>query len=56
MRLERAKALLTNSTLSVEEIARQTFQTDSKHFISVFRRATATTPMVYRRQRAYHQL
>ena len=56
VRLERAKALLTNSTLSVEEIARQTFQTDSKHFISVFRRATATTPMVYRRQRAYHQL
>jgi LacI family transcriptional regulator len=56
VRLERAKALLTNSSLSVEEIARQTFQTDSKHFISVFRRATGTTPMVYRRQRAYHQL
>ncbi|HEY0966977.1 MAG TPA: DNA-binding transcriptional regulator [Opitutaceae bacterium] len=56
VRMERAKALLTNSSLSVEEIARQTFQTDSKHFISVFRRATGTTPMVYRRQRAYHQL
>lgn len=56
VRLDRAKALLSNSTISVEEIARQTFQTDSKHFISVFRSATGMTPTVYRRQRAYHQL
>jgi LacI family transcriptional regulator len=56
VRLERAKALLTNSTLSIEEVARQTFQTDSKHFIAVFRAATGATPMRYRKQRAYHQL
>jgi len=56
VRMERAKALLTNSSLSVEEVARQTFQTDSKHFISVFRKATGMTPLVYRRQRSYHQL
>jgi LacI family transcriptional regulator len=52
VRLERAKALLINSKLSVEEIARQTFQTDATHFISVFRSATGVTPTVYRRQRA----
>lgn len=51
VRLERAKALLSNSTLSVEEVARQTFQTDAKHFIVVFRRATGSTPMRYRKQR-----
>ena len=56
VRLERAKALLTNSTLSVEEVARQTFQTDANHFIVVFRRATGSTPMRYRKQRADHQL
>jgi LacI family transcriptional regulator len=56
VRLERAKALLTNSTLSVEDVARQTFQTDAKHFISVFRSAAGVTPMRYRKQRAYHQL
>lgn len=56
VRLERAKALLTNSSLTVEEVARQTFQTDAKHFIAVFRRAAGVTPMDYRRQRAYHQL
>jgi LacI family transcriptional regulator len=56
VRLERAKALMTNSMLSVEEVARQTFQTDAKHFIAVFTRATGVTPMRYRKQRAYHQL
>ncbi len=56
VRLERAKSLLTNSILSVEEIARQTFRTDAKHFITVFRRATGNTPLRYRKQRAYHQL
>lgn len=56
VRMDRAKALLSNSSISVEEIARQTFQTDSKHFISVFRSSTGMTPTAYRRQRAYHQL
>jgi LacI family transcriptional regulator len=56
VRLERAKALLTNSALSVEDVARQTFQTDANHFIAVFRRATGSTPMRYRKQQAYHQL
>lgn len=51
VRLERAKALLVNSTLSIEEVGRQSFLTDAKHFISVFRRSTGSTPMEYRKQR-----
>ncbi len=53
VRLERAKALLTNSSMSVEDVARQTFQTDARHFIAVFRQATGSTPMRYRRQRTH---
>lgn len=56
VRLERAKALLVSSSQPVEEVARQTFRTDAKHFIAVFRRATGATPMEYRRQRAQHPL
>lgn len=53
IRLERAKALLVNSTLSIEEVGRQTFMTDAKHFISVFRESTDSTPMDYRKKRIY---
>lgn len=56
VRIERAKALLVNSTRSIEDVARQTFQTDAKHFISVFGRATGVTPMEFRKQRHTHGL
>lgn len=56
VRLERAKALLSNSALSVEDVARKTFQTDAKHFVAVFRKIVGCTPLHYRKQRSYHQL
>jgi len=55
VRLERAKALLTYSNLAVEDIARQTFQTDSRHFIQTFRANTGVTPMHYRKSHSLHR-
>lgn len=56
VRFERAKALLTNSALSVDEVAQKTFQTDTKHFVAMFRKMAGCTPVQYRKQRSYHQL
>lgn len=51
IRLQRAKELLAQPALSVEEVARQAFQTDVKHFIGAFRRMTGLTPFHFRRQK-----
>lgn len=53
VRLERAKALLSNSSLPVDEIARKTFQTGTKHFVAAFRRIIGCTPHNYRKQRTH---
>lgn len=55
VRLERAKALLTYSVLPIEEIARQSFLTDARHFIQTFRQATGVTPMRFRKLRSFHR-
>lgn len=53
VRVERAKDLLRNTTMSVTAIAERTFYTDAKHFIVVFRRVTGNTPLHYRKQNSF---
>lgn len=48
-RIEIAKRLLTETTLSVEEIARSTGFIASSHLIRAFKLTVGTTPLVYRR-------
>lgn len=55
VRLERAKALLTYSNLSIDDVARQTFQTEARHFIETFRKATGSTPMRFRKAHSMHR-
>jgi LacI family transcriptional regulator len=50
VRLERAKDLLRNSTLSVAAVAERAGYAESKNFIAVFRRATGLTPLRYRKK------
>jgi LacI family transcriptional regulator len=50
VRLERAKELLRETTLSVAQIAERVGYAESKYFIAVFHRAVGTTPLRYRRQ------
>lgn len=52
VRLERAKDLLRNSSLSVATVAERIGYSEAKHFIVAFRRAVATTPLRYRKQAA----
>ena len=50
IRLENAKQLLRDTTLSVMDIALQVGYDSSEHFIRTFRKHTGTTPSEYRRQ------
>jgi AraC family transcriptional regulator len=47
-RIERAKALLSESALPLIEIAARLGFTDQSHFINTFRKMTAVTPRAYR--------
>lgn len=47
-RVERAKTLLTTTTLSIKEIADQTGISDTNHFAKFFRKETGCSPTVYR--------
>lgn len=53
-RLERAKALLLDPNLSVQEVARLSGYPSPSHFCAQFREATAATPAVWRQQAAAH--
>ena len=48
MRMERARALLSESDLPLAEVAAQVGFADQSHFTSAFRRTTAMTPRTYR--------
>jgi AraC-like DNA-binding protein len=48
VRMERAKTLLSDSDLSLVEVAAQVGFADQSHFSSTFRKATAMTPRSYR--------
>jgi AraC-like DNA-binding protein len=48
MRIERAKALLSQSELPVVEVAARVGFTDQSHFTNTFRRVTSMTPRSYR--------
>ena len=48
LRLERAKVLLSGSSLPLAEVAAQTGFADQSHFTSTFRRKTSMTPRSYR--------
>lgn len=50
VRLERAKELLRETTLSVAQIAERVGYAEAKYFIAVFHRAVGTTPLRYRKQ------
>lgn len=50
VRLERAKELLRETTLSVAQIAERVGYAEAKYFIAVFHRAVGTTPLRYRRE------
>ena len=50
VRIERAKELLRNSTLSVAAVAERAGYSEAKHFIVIFRQATGVTPLRYRKQ------
>lgn len=50
-RIERAKPLLRDSSLSIAEIARQVGFSNQSQFTIQFRKLTGTTPLNYRRQR-----
>ena len=50
IRLENAKQLLRDTTLSVTDIALQVGYDSSEHFIRTFRKHTGMTPSEYRRQ------
>lgn len=52
VRLEHAKGLLRNTTLSVATVAARAGYNEAKHFIAIFRRATAVTPLRYRKRSA----
>jgi AraC family transcriptional regulator len=47
-RMERAKQLLTETTIPLHEIAAQSGYADQSHFTALFRQYVATTPKVYR--------
>jgi AraC family transcriptional regulator len=47
-RMERAKHLLTETTLPLHEIGAQVGYADQSHFTAVFRQSVATTPKAYR--------
>lgn len=47
-RMERAKQLLTETTMPLHEIAAQSGYADQSHFTALFRQYVATTPKVYR--------
>lgn len=47
-RIERAKRLLVESTLSIIDISRQVGFTDQSYFTAVFRKHVSTTPKAYR--------
>ncbi|WP_413242583.1 helix-turn-helix domain-containing protein [Paenibacillus sp. 1P07SE] len=49
-RVERAKALLTNTELKVAEIAVRMQYTNAQNFIRVFKSKTGITPGEYRRR------
>jgi AraC-like DNA-binding protein len=48
VRLERAKALLSDSDLPIVEVAAQVGFADQSHFSAAFRQATSMTPKTYR--------
>jgi AraC-like DNA-binding protein len=48
LRMERAKALLSDSNMPLAEVAAQVGFADQSHFSSTFRRATSMTPRSYR--------
>jgi AraC family transcriptional regulator len=48
LRMERAKALLSDSDMPLAEVAAQVGFADQSHFSSTFRRATSMTPRSYR--------
>ena len=48
LRVEKAKALLRDTPLSVRDVARQTGFREGAYFASIFRRATGQTPREYR--------
>jgi LacI family transcriptional regulator len=52
VRMERAKDLLRNSTLSVAAVAERTGYSEAKHFIAIFRQECGITPLRYRKQSA----
>lgn len=53
IRVNKAKELLTRTSLSVKEIAAETGFTDDKYFMRLFRKSENMTPTQYRN--AYHQ-
>lgn len=54
VRIDRAAALLRDTSLSVREIAEQVGYDNISHFISLFRRETETTPGAYRTEARKH--
>lgn len=53
VRMARARELLIYSRLGLEEVARQAFRSDVRHFISAFRKETGVSPMRYRKAHAF---
>jgi AraC family cel operon transcriptional repressor len=50
LRLQRAKQLLSNTALSVEQIASNIGYTSTNHFYTDFRKETGVTPLTYRKR------
>jgi AraC family transcriptional regulator len=48
VRIERAKALLSDSGLPIVDVAVQVGFADQSHFTAAFREATSMTPRTYR--------
>jgi LacI family transcriptional regulator len=50
IRLQRARELLSYTTQPIEEVARNTFRTDAKHFITTFAKEVGQTPLQFRKR------
>ena len=56
LKLQKAKSLLLNSSLSVKEISYMVGYEDATYFTALFKKYTGFTPLAYREQLSSNQL